>query len=74
MQPVSVLVIKSHSLLTRYKIGIECHVVDPPFRKYLNTTIPAVATSAAANPAITQYEVAVSASGPQRCLQGKKIK
>ena len=46
-----------------------CHVVEPPFLKYLNTKTLAVAMAAAAKPAMIQYDVTLSALGPQRCLE-----
>ena len=51
-----------------------CHVVEPPFLKNLNITIPAVATRAAAKPATSQLDVIPSEFGPQRCLGGEKKK
>lgn len=50
-----------------------CHVLEPPFLKYLNIKTPAVAMTAAAKPANIQYDVTLSALGPQRCLRGIKI-
>ena len=50
-------------------------MLEPPFLKYLNIKTPAVAMTAAAKPANIQYDVTLSALGPQRCLRGiKKIK
>ena len=43
-------------------------MVEPPFLRYLNTKIPAVAMRAAAKPATSQYDVTPSAFGPHRCL------
>ena len=57
--------LRQYQFLIRW---ISCHVVEPPLLRYLNTTIPAVATSAAVKPAIIQYDVTLSAFGPQRCL------